>query len=134
MAEKDGFSVSERIESLSLISYTIFHSVFNKDGGSISTPVGRIELKERISGDGFNAHIEIRVIIRNDVRFKWGVLSIIKSPKKLNQTQKVISKTDLKRIITELIQTENISEPYTIYKCVENVEDFKTFGEFYKCD
>ena len=123
--------MSERLESSKEISYSIFHSIFNKDGGSWNTPVGRIEIKDRQSGDGFNAHAEIKILVRNDLGMKWGELKIIKSPKKLNRTEKIIPKTDLNKIIAELINIEKISKPYSIYHCVENVEDFQTFGEFF---
>ena len=123
--------MSERLESSKEISYSIFHSIFNKEGGSLNTPIGRIEIKGRQSGDGFNTHTEIRILMRNDLGTKWGELKIIKSPKKLNRTEKIISKSDLNKIISELIKIEKISEPYSIYQCVENVENFQTFGEFY---
>ena len=131
MTDKNKFSITERLESSKEISYSIFHSIFNKEGGSWNTPIGRIEIKERQSGDGFKAHTEIRVIVRNDIGTKWGELKIIKSPKKLNRTEKIIPKSDLNKIIAQLIKIEKISEPYSIYHCVENVEDFQTFGEFY---
>ena len=131
MTEKDKFSLAERLESYKEISYSIFHSIFNKDGGSWNTPIGRIEIKDRQSGDGFNAHTEIRILVRNNIGMKWGELKIIKSPKKFNRTEKIISKSDLNKIIAELIKIEKISEPYSIYNCVENVEDFQTFGEFF---
>ena len=123
--------MSERLESSKEISYSIFHSIFNKEGGSLNTPIGRIEIKDRQSGDGFNTHTEIRILMRNDLGTKWGELKIIKSPKKLNRTEKIIPQPDLNKIITELIKIEKISEPYSIYQCVENVENFQTFGEFY---
>ena len=123
--------MSERLESSKEISYSIFHSIFNKEGGSLNTPIGRIEIKGRQSGDGFNTHTEIRILMRNDLGTKWGELKIIKSPKKLNRTEKIIPQPDLNKIITELIKIEKISEPYSIYQCVENVENFQTFGEFY---
>ena len=131
MTEKNKFSLAERSESSKEISYTIYHCIFNKDGGSMNTPIGRIEIKGRQSGNGFNAHTEIRILVRNDIGMKWGELKIIKSPKKLNKTGKIIAKAELNKIITELIKSEKISEPYSIYHCVENVEDFETYGEFY---
>ena len=131
MTENNKFSMSERLESSKEISYSIFHSIFNKEGGSLNTPIGRIEIKGRQSGDGFNTHTEIRILMRNDLGTKWGELKIIKSPKKLNRTEKIIPQPDLNKIITELIKIEKISEPYSIYQCVENVENFQTFGEFY---
>lgn len=134
MTEKDKFSVAERLESSKEISYSIFHNIFNKNGGSWNTPIGRIEIKGRQSGDGFNSHTELRVVVRNNIGMKWGELKVIKSPKKLNRIEKIISEVELNKIITELIKAEKISEPYTIYKCVENVEDFQTFGEFYNLE
>ena len=131
MTVKDKFSLAERLESSKMISYAILHSVFNKDGGSINTPIGRVEIKDKASGDGFNAHTEFRIVLRNDIGMKWGALKIIKSPKKLNRTEKIISKSNLNTIIAELLKIEKINEPYTIYHCVENVEDFQTFGELY---
>tara|TARA_R110002073_G_scaffold72537_1_gene177044 strand:- start:961 stop:1365 length:405 start_codon:yes stop_codon:yes gene_type:complete len=131
MTEKDKFSLAERSESSKEISYSIYHSIFNKDGGSLNTPIGRIEIKDRQSGDGFNAHREIRILMRNNIEMKWGILKIIKSPRKLNKTEKIIPKSDLNKIVTELIKIEKITEPYSIYHCVENVENFETYGEFY---
>lgn len=131
MTDKNKFSIVERLESSKEISYSIYHSIFNKEGGSLNTPIGRIEIKERQSGDGYNDHTEIRILVRNNVRKKWGELKILKSTKNLNRIEKIIPKPDLNKIISDLIEIEKISEPYSIYRCVENVEDFQTFGEFY---
>ncbi|MCK0110148.1 hypothetical protein MWU58_12645 [Flavobacteriaceae bacterium S0825] len=134
MIEKKKFLLDERLESSKEISYSIFHCAFNSDGGSIDTPIGRIEIKRRQSGDGFNEHTEIRILMRNGVFKKWRQLKIIKSPKKLNRIEKIISKSELNKIIKELIEVEKISEPYTIYNCIENVEDYRAFGKLYNWD
>ncbi|WP_350290521.1 hypothetical protein [uncultured Croceitalea sp.] len=131
----DQYSLAERLESPTKeISYKIYHSIVNKEGGSWNTPIGRIEIKGRDSADGCNPHTEIRILLRNNVVMKWGILKIIKSPRKLNRAENLISKSELNKIISELIEIENIIEPYSIYRCVENVEEFQTFGDFFNLD
>ena len=132
--EKKEYLLAERSDLTGFTQFSIFYKVYNKSGGSVSTPLGRIEIREKPSSDGVNPHIELRVIIRNDVRFKWGAIHIVNSPKKLNRVRKVIPDKELQLLLSDLIQKESISEPYTIYETVENVEDYKTYGNIYRND
>lgn len=134
MTHNKKFYLEEKVGLSNSIQYTIFHVIYNKSGGSVSTPIGRIEILNRPSSEGVHPHKELRIIMRNDVRIRWGVVRITKSPRKLTKSNQIIPESELKNIIQKLIEVENINEPYNVYRCVENVEDYRVFGELYKFD
>ena len=114
--------------------FTLFHKVVNQHGGSVNTPIARLELIESPGQDGINPHVEVKLVFRNDVEKVGNIMAVNTNYKGLRSISNIIEGKDLDEIHTFLKANSLIREPYSLTHCIESEQHFETAGRYFNID
>ncbi len=110
---------------------TLFHYKQNAQGGSVSTPVAEVDIVDHPSMDGCNAHREVKVSLRNDIKKVGREVVIDRNRTSLRQPEDIIEASVIDLLPSLLITAGLASEPLSIYVCVRHVDSFDVRGNFW---
>ncbi len=110
---------------------TLFYEVRNWSGGSTSTPVAEIDVVEHPSRDRCNPHTEIKIAVRNEIRFRYGGIDIDGNKTQLRHPTDVVEKNTIKDVLTKLKDAGIVTEPLCVYVCMRHIEEFWVEGDFW---
>ena len=130
----DKYYLAEQLNYENWKRFTIFHQLVNKHGGSINTPLGKIEIINEPSSDGLHPHIAVNIILRNNIKRDGDMIGFDKDNKVLTNVFDIMSQNDFKAIEIFLIENNLIVEPYAIIYSAEDVQYYNTKGEIYNYD
>lgn len=110
---------------------TLFHYKPNPQGGSMSTPVAEVDIVDHPSRDGCNAHREIKISLRNDLKKIGDEVCIDGNKAVLRQPKDIMDISILNEVPSLLIREKLAMEPLSIYICVRHIDSFKVEGDFW---
>jgi hypothetical protein len=128
------YGLGEIYRNVGWTRLTLFHIERNSSGGSTRWPVAEIDVVDHPSKDGCNAHTEVKVSIRNDVKLASHGIEVDHNKKHLRHPNDVIERGTVNSVITRLKESEFVTEPYSLYVCMRHVEDFWVKGDFWSND
>lgn len=116
------------------VRLTLFHIERNSFGGSTSWPVAEVDVVDHPSRDGCNAHTEIKISIRNDIKLASHGIDVDGNKKRLRHPSDVIEKNTISCVVDRLKENDIVREPYSLYVCMRHIEDFRVEGDFWSHD
>ena len=130
----DKYWLGQCFENRGWLRATLFRISRNSTGGSTSWPVATIDVVAHPSKDGCNAHSEIRVSVRNEVRRNGSGIDPDGNKTKLRHPNDVLEDDVIERSIEKLKENGLVAEPLCVYVCMTHVEDFWVEGDFWNDD
>jgi hypothetical protein len=114
--------------------FTLFHKVTNENGGSVNTPIARLEIIKNPGQENINPHIEVKIVFRNIVKKNGSGIIVDTNFKGLNEVAQIIASKDLDEIKNLLVTNNLISEPFCVTYSIEDEQNFFTSGKIYDLD
>ena len=114
--------------------YTLFHIERNDVGGSTSWPIAEIDIVDHPSKDGVNAHTEIKISLRNDIRRTRTGIEVDGNKSKLRQVKEIVDREILDESVAALKALGKVSLPLSVWICVRHVVGFHVEGDFWTDD
>jgi hypothetical protein len=127
----EGYWLGDFYENNGWKRTTLFHISRNSFGGSTSWPVTEIDLIEHPSRDGCNAHKEIKISIRNEIRRSGGAIDVDGNKAQLRHPDDILEKDIINQSVAKLKELGFVSLPLSVYVCMRHVEDFWVEGDFW---
>ena len=110
---------------------SLFYTRRNWSGGSTNWPVAEIDLIEHPSKDGCNAHTEIKISIRNEVRRSGSEIEVDGNKTQLRHPSEILEKDIISQTIEKLKDEGIVTSPLCVYVCMRHVEGFWVEGDFW---
>jgi hypothetical protein len=102
--------------------------------GSMNWPIAEIDVVDHPSKDGCNAHTEIKISIRNEIRRNKNGIDIDGNRIELRHPEDIVERATIDQVITKLGEYGIASEPLAVYVCMRHVEKFWVEGDFWSED